>query len=64
MTPADLEAQTDRYGNPIKRCKAGHKFPIGKCPNMKEEDSCDMEKETYQCDACGKREHLYYDEMR
>lgn len=43
----------------------GTKGWLTECPNMKsKEGDTDMECERYECKVCGRRERLYYDEMR
>ena len=34
------------------------------CENMKEVDTSSMDYELYECGICGRRNKLYYDEMR
>ncbi len=37
----------------------------GRCPRLKETSSpTDMDGETYECDHCGQRYRLYYDDMQ
>lgn len=41
------------------------RFPISECPNMKPvEGDLSMEYEQYECDVCGRREKLDYEEMK
>ena len=53
----------DIEGDPEKKteeCKKREK----KCSNLKEtSSSSDMDGETWECDVCGKRYRLYYEDM-
>ena len=46
--------------NPPKDCTDQNEH---RCPNMKLRDDTDMEAETYECNVCGRRYKLYYEDM-
>lgn len=46
------------------KCQTEPRQGTGMCPNLKELDQpWNMDSEKYECDVCGKRITLYYDEM-
>jgi hypothetical protein len=55
---------TDREGDPTKRppeCKTSGR-PTD-CPHLRDVTPRSMDRETYECDMCGQRFVLYYEDM-
>jgi len=49
----------------VSRRPCETRFPVSECPNMRPvPGDLDMEAEHYACAVCGRKEKLWYDEMR
>jgi len=58
---------TDRKGDPAKQppeCGVGRGGNSSSCPHLKEINPLNPDGETYECEVCGERFELYYEDMK